>query len=80
MSTSSWKSRKSFYVPNIQVTNVDHHQTSKLYLPHYIQKDRKLHAESAKAILEHIRYLWGYPVELHSKNKLGINKNTFEVK
>jgi stage V sporulation protein R len=70
----------SFHVPAIQVTKVDLHQTSKLYLTHFIQKDRRLDPENTKATLEHIRYLWGFPVELHSKNKLGINENTFEAK
>ncbi|PSR53069.1 SpoVR family protein [Adhaeribacter arboris] len=70
---------RSSYVPNIQVTKVDQHQTSKLYLTHTIQKDRKLDIESTQETLEHIRYLWGFPVELHSKNKLGINENTFEA-
>ena len=71
---------RSSYVPNIQVAKVDLHNTSKLYLSHYIQHDRKLEAESTKKTLEYIRYLWGFPVELHSKNKLGINENTFDVK
>lgn len=71
---------RSAHVPNIQVTKVDLHQTSKLYLTHYIQKERRLDPDSAYDTLEHIRYLWGYPVELHSKNKLGINESTYEVK
>ncbi|WP_439882312.1 SpoVR family protein [Pontibacter sp. MBLB2868] len=71
---------RSFHVPNIQVTKVDLHQTSKLSLTHYIQKDRRLDADSTLSTLEHIQYLWGFPVELHSRNKLGINENSFEVK
>jgi stage V sporulation protein R len=67
-------------VPDIQITKVDLHQTSKLSLTHHVQKDRRLEAESVQATLAHIRYLWGFPVELHSKNKLGINEHTFEVK
>ena len=70
----------SFHVPSIQVSKVDLHQTSKLYLTHFIQKDRKLDTANAKATLEYIKYLWGFPVQLHSKNKLGINDSTFEVK
>ncbi|WP_299762569.1 SpoVR family protein [uncultured Pontibacter sp.] len=71
---------RSQLVPNIQVTKVELHKTSKLYLTHYIQKDRRLEAASAKDTLEHIRYLWGFPVELQSKNKLGINESTYEMK
>lgn len=76
----SYQYDRSSRVPNIQVTKVDLHRTSKLYLTHYIQKDRRLEAESAKATLEQIRYLWGFPVELQAKNKLGINESTFEAK
>ncbi|MHA6247956.1 SpoVR family protein [Pontibacter sp. CAU 1760] len=71
---------RSNFVPNIQVTKVDLHKTSKLYLTHYIQKDRRLDADTAMATLEHIKSLWGFPVVLHSKNKLGINESTLEVK
>ncbi|MBF8962102.1 SpoVR family protein [Pontibacter sp. FD36] len=71
---------RSSYIPNIQVTRVDRHQTSKLYLTHYMQKDRKLETKSARQTMAHLRYLWGFPVELHSKNKLGINESSFEVK
>ncbi len=68
------------YVPNIQVTGVDVHATNRLTLTHYIYNDRKLESENTKKTLEQIRYLWGFPVELHSKNKLGVNEQTFEVK
>ncbi|MDQ3535239.1 MAG: SpoVR family protein, partial [Bacteroidota bacterium] len=71
---------RSYYIPNIQVTKVDLHNTTKLSLTHFIQNDKKLDPMSTKKTLEHIRYLWGFPVELHSKNKLGINEFTFEVK
>lgn len=70
---------RSNIIPNIQVTKVDLHKTSKLYLTHFIQKDRRLDHQSAKNTLEQIRYLWGFPVELLSKNKLGINESTFEI-
>jgi stage V sporulation protein R len=71
---------RSTFIPHIQVTKVDLHSTSKMHLTHYIQHDRKLDPKGTKKTLEHLRYLWGFPVELHSKNKLGINENTFEVK
>jgi spore cortex formation protein SpoVR/YcgB (stage V sporulation) len=71
---------RSSYVPNIMISKVDMHNTSKLYLSHFIQNERKLDSESTKKTLEYIRYLWGFPVELQSKNKLGINENTFEIK
>jgi stage V sporulation protein R len=68
------------YVPNIQVTNVDVHATNKLSLTHYMYNDRKLEPEETKKVLEQIRYLWGFPVEIHSKNKLGVNEQTFDCK
>lgn len=71
---------RSHYIPNIQVTKIDLHNTTKMTLTHYIQNDKKLDPENTKKTLEHIRFLWGFPVELHSKNKLGINESTFEVK
>ena len=68
------------YVPNIQVTNVDIHATNKLTLTHVMHNDRKLDNEETRKTLEQIRYLWGFPVEIHSKNKLGVNEQTFECK
>ena len=69
---------RSNYIPNIQVTGVDKHATNTLYLTHYIQNERKLEVENTKKTLEQIRYLWGFPVALHSKNKLDINEQSFE--
>jgi stage V sporulation protein R len=71
---------RSHYVPNIQVTNVDLHATHKLTLTHSIINDRKLDPKETKATLEQIRYLWGFPVELQSRNKLGVNEQSFECK
>ncbi|MBW3544688.1 MAG: SpoVR family protein [Bacteroidetes bacterium] len=68
------------YIPNIQVTGVDVHATNKLTLTHTIYNDRKLDTENTRKTLEQIRYLWGFPVELHSKNKLGVNEQTLECK
>lgn len=70
---------RGFYVPHIQVTKVDRKGTNTLYLTHYIQNDRKLDAENTKKTLAHIQQLWGFPVVLHSKNRLGVNENIFEV-
>ncbi len=68
-----------YHIPNIQVTKIDLHNSNRMHLTHFMQKDRKLDPEETKSTLEYIRYLWGFPVELHSKNKLGINESTFEV-
>lgn len=69
---------RSYYVPNIQVTKIDLHATSKMSLTHYIDNDKKLDGPETKKTLAHIRQLWGFPVELHSRNKLGINEVTYE--
>jgi stage V sporulation protein R len=71
---------RSYYVPNIQITGVDVHGTNKLTLTHYIANDRKLDPKETKKTLEQLRYLWGFPVELNSRNKLGINDSTFECR
>lgn len=69
---------RGFYVPHIQITKVDRKSTNTLYLTHYIQNDRKLDAENTKKTLNYIQKLWGFPVVLHSKNRLGVNENIFE--
>jgi stage V sporulation protein R len=69
---------RSYYVPDIQVTGVDIHATNKLTLTHYIHNERKLDPKEARKTLEQIRYLWGFPVELQSRNKLGVNEQSFE--
>lgn len=70
---------RAFHVPNIQVTELDRHGSNKLSLTHYITNDRKLEPDKTRKTLEHIRFLWGYPVELKSRNKLGVNEQTFEA-
>ena len=69
---------RSYFVPNIQVTKIDLHATSKMTLTHYIDNDKKLDGAETKKTLAYIRQLWGFPVELHSRNKLGINEVTYE--
>lgn len=71
---------RAHYVPDIQVTEVDTHATNTLTLTHQIYQERKLDPEETRKTLEQIRYLWGFPVELKSKNKLGVNEQSFECK
>jgi stage V sporulation protein R len=71
---------RSSYVPNIQVTGVDIHATNKLTLTHYMYNDRKLVPDETRDTIDYIRFLWGFPVELHSRNKLGVNEQTFECR
>lgn len=71
---------RSFYVPNIQVSGVDQFATNTLTLTHSVQNERKLDAEQTRKTLEHVRYLWGFPVELNCKNRLGVNEQSFSCK
>jgi stage V sporulation protein R len=68
---------RATYVPNIQVTGVDLYATNKLTLTHTPFNDRKLEPEETRKTLEHMRYLWGFPVEIVTKNKLGVNEQAF---
>jgi spore cortex formation protein SpoVR/YcgB (stage V sporulation) len=70
--------KRTFYVPEIQVERVDLHSTNKLHLIHNIFNDRKLEQDETQETLENLRYLWEFPVQLSSRNKLGINEETFE--
>jgi spore cortex formation protein SpoVR/YcgB (stage V sporulation) len=70
--------RRTFYVPEIQVEKVDLHSTNTLHLTHHIVSDRKLVPKETQETLEHLRYLWEFPVRLSSKNRLGVNEEIFE--
>lgn len=59
--------RRTFYVPEIQVEKVDLHTTNTLHLTHQIVSDRKLIPKETQETLEHLRYLWEFPVRLSSK-------------
>ena len=67
------------YVPEIQVEKVDLHSTNTLHLTHHIFNNRMLEPKETEKTLAHLRYLWGYPVELISKNKIGVNEETFKA-
>lgn len=70
--------KRTFYVPEIQVEKVDLHSTNTLHLTHHIVSDRKLVPKETQETLEHLRYLWEFPVRLSSKNRLGVNEEIFE--
>jgi spore cortex formation protein SpoVR/YcgB (stage V sporulation) len=67
------------YVPEIQVEKVDLHSTNTLHLTHHIFNNRMLEPKETEKTLSHLRYLWGFPVELISKNKIGVNEETFKA-
>ncbi|MFP4094449.1 MAG: SpoVR family protein [Cyclobacteriaceae bacterium] len=65
-------------VPDIQVESVDLHKTSKLNLIHYIHEERLLDEDEAESTVRHVRDLWEFPVELHSRNRAGIDEDFYE--
>lgn len=69
---------RSHRVPDIQVESVDLHKTSKLTLIHKIQSEKLLDEDEAEETLQHVRYLWEFPVELHSRNRAGIDEDYYE--
>jgi spore cortex formation protein SpoVR/YcgB (stage V sporulation) len=66
------------YVPDIQVEKVDVYGSRRLYLTHRMFNEQRLETEEAKETISHIRYLWGFPVQLCSRNKLGINVEVYD--
>jgi spore cortex formation protein SpoVR/YcgB (stage V sporulation) len=69
---------RSNRVPDIQVDSVDLHKTSRLNLIHNIHHDRLLDEDDADSTVRHVRYLWEFPVELHSRNRAGIDEDFYE--
>lgn len=69
---------RSFRVPDIQVESVDLYKTSKLTLIHRVQNEKLLDEEDAEDTLQHVRSLWEFPVELHSRNRAGIDEDYYE--
>ena len=65
-------------VPDIQVDSVDTHKTSRLNLIHYIHDDKLLEEEDAENTVRYVRELWEFPVELHSRNRAGIDEDFYE--
>lgn len=69
---------RSNRIPDIQVDSVDIHKTSKLNLIHYIHDEKLLDEDEADTTVKHVRSLWEFPVELHSRNKAGIDEDFYE--
>jgi stage V sporulation protein R len=69
---------RSNRVPDIQVDNVDVHKTSRLNLIHNIHEDKLLDEDDAESTVRHVRQLWEFPVELHSRNRAGIDEDFYE--
>jgi spore cortex formation protein SpoVR/YcgB (stage V sporulation) len=53
-------------IPDIQIHNADIHGDRTLYLKHHSYKERKLNKDDAESVLESVKRLWGYEVDLTS--------------
>jgi spore cortex formation protein SpoVR/YcgB (stage V sporulation) len=69
---------RSNRVPDIQVDSVDVHKTSRLNLIHHIHDDKLLDEDDAESTVRYVRRLWEFPVELHSRNRAGIDEDFYE--
>ncbi|UZR93394.1 SpoVR family protein [Chondrinema litorale] len=70
--------KRAQFVPDIQVVKVDRYSNRKLHLLHQITNDKRLNPKDAESTLDYVRYLWEFPVELISRNKLGINEEVYQ--
>ncbi|GJM59575.1 MULTISPECIES: SpoVR family protein [Persicobacter] len=65
---------RSNYVPDIQVEKGDIHESNVLKLIYNPINNYQLNDKEAEETLDYVRYLWGFPVHLYRKNKLGVNQ------
>lgn len=77
--TLSRQYNRAFYVPDIQVSNVDRWGDRSLTLQHYIDNGRPLHQDDTLEVLKHIAHLWGYDVSIESVDGEGKVKAEFSV-
>ncbi|MFN3402600.1 MAG: SpoVR family protein [Cytophagaceae bacterium] len=70
---------RSNYVPEVQIDKVDIHTTNRLYLTHNMVNGKRLHEDEAEETIKHINFLWGFPVTLYSRNKLGVVEDVYKV-
>lgn len=52
-----------YYMPKIEIVDVDHYGTRKLTMMYYQTNNREL-SKAAVTVLKHVEALWGFPVEL----------------
>ncbi len=70
---------RSGYVPDIQIDHVELHKSNRMFLTHNMTNGKRLDREEAISTLDAIRYLWGFPVSLYSRNKLGIVEDEYKT-
>ena len=70
---------RDYYIPNLQVYDVDVRGDRCLTLAYYPNSKRELDRESARDTLECIRYIWGYHTKLVSMNERGGRELIFDL-
>ncbi len=69
-----------FIIPDIQVYNVDRWGDRSMTLHHYMVNKRPLHIDDTIEVLKHISFLWGYDVQLISKDTTGSIQSVYNSK
>ena len=62
---------RSFRVPDIQIEQVDLYKDRKMILRHIAHDEIGLDKKEAEQTMEHLNYLWGFPVILYSETPDG---------
>jgi stage V sporulation protein R len=79
-STLSHQYNNGYYIPDIQVVNVDRWGSRTLTLRHFMVNKRPLEPAAAAETLEFIRWLWQYPVILESVDENNETRAIWENK
>ena len=69
---------RTSYVPDIQIDQVELHKSNRIFLTHNMVNGKRLNQDEASNTVEYFHYLWGFPVTLHSKNKLGVIEDEYK--
>jgi stage V sporulation protein R len=67
------------YIPEISVKSARMRKDRTLTLSYTPYLGRDLHRKYRKEVLENIRYLWGYPVELHREGGEGEDSQVMDI-
>lgn len=66
---------RAYMVPDVQIVDADMRHTRRLTLQHYAVDDIPLQEKSMKRVIEHLKYLWGFDVEILSNARPNIPFN-----
>jgi stage V sporulation protein R len=70
---------RTHHVPDLQIENIDVNRSNRMTLTHNIFNGRRLEVEEAQKTVDHLHYLWEYPVTLNSKNKMGVIESDYSA-